>query len=346
MNNRPGILHFVTRTLLIVLPPVALIVGLYLLVDPYHVVRGEAIESFDVDPYNTPRLYTNKGLISLKAIERRIAEGDTPDSYIFGSSISCYYDVDYWNRYINSPTTPIHFDSAHEGAASMLLKLKYLRDRGIPLRHALIVLDPEAISHPLSGDNIVSLDPPAVAGPGTLPRWHYSYLRTSTSPDFLISYLPYLCNGHYNRNGRQNVFEVQPMHYDVYRNEESIPLWDSIIRRRPEIFYTAHRLPAHRQFHCSDTARVDTRREQYYRAIAGELSGTDYHVVVSPTIGLDTLSSRDRRLLADIFGHDRFHDYSVSMAHIALADTNWYDRRHYRAPAARMIIDSIYTGRQ
>ncbi|MDE7472364.1 MAG: hypothetical protein K2M68_02145 [Muribaculaceae bacterium] len=342
MNQPKGILHFVTRTLLVVLPPVILIVGLYLLVDPYEVVHGYKIESFDIDPYNTPRLYRNKGLISLKAIERRVVEGDTPDSYIFGSSISCYYEVDYWNRYIGSHTTPIHFDSPSEGAASMLRKLQYLHNRGIPVNHALIVLDPIAISHQLSGDHIINLDPPGIAGPESLPRWHYAYLRTFTSPDFLISYLPYLYSGHYNRYGPHSVFEVQPMHYDVYRNEESIPQWDSIIRTTPRQFYADGRLPDVRRFHCSDTARVDTQREHYYRAIARQLSDCDYHVVVSPTIDLDTLSNRDCRLLAEIFGHERFHDFSVGMAHIALTDTNWYDRRHYRAPSARLIIDSIY----
>lgn len=344
MKHNNNISHFVARVLAAVLPPVLLVVGLYLLIDPYRVVKGEIPDSFIVDPYNHPTLYRNKGLMSLKALERRVGEGDTPDSFVFGSSISCYYDVDYWNKYIGSSTVPFHFDSSHEGAASLLKKIQYIKNHGIDIKHALIVLDPLAISHPLQGDNIVNLDPPAIdAKPWSQPAWQYSYLRTATSTDFLINYLPYLYDGRYNQNGRHALFEVQPMHYDVYRNEESIPLWDSIIRLRPEIFYTARRLPAVRELHCADSARIDDERERYYRVIADELSSSDYQVVISPTIERDTLSSRDRRLLADIFGHDRFHDFSVSMSHIALADSNWYDSRHYRAPAARMIIDSIYS---
>lgn len=343
MNHKNDIKHFVARTMAALLPPVLLVVGLYALIDPYSVVRGEAANSFTLDPYIHPTLYQNKGFMSLKALERRIGEGDTPDSYIFGSSISCYYDVDYWNKYIGSPTMPFHFDSAHEGAASMLKKIQYLKGQGIDIKHALIVLDTEAISHPLQGDNIVNLDPPAIdRQPWSPITWQYRYMRAATSTDFLVNYLPYLYDGRYNQNGPHALFEVQPMHYDVYRNEESIPLWDSIIRFRPEMFYTAGRLPADREPHCADTARIDSERERYYRAIACELTGTDYRVVISPTIDRDTLSDRDRRMLGEIFGTGRVHDYSASLSHIALADSNWYDRRHYRAPVAQMIIDSIY----
>ena len=350
MKHNNDIRHFVGQVLTAVLPPVLLVVGLYLLIDPYRIVKGEVTESFIVDPYNHPTLYRNKGLMSLKALERRVGEGDTPDSFVFGSSISCYYDVEHWNKYIGSATMPFHFDSAHEGAASMLKKIQYLKNQDVDIKHALIVLDPSAISHPLQGDNIVNLDPPAIdAKPWSQLTWQYNYLRTATSTDFLINYLPYLYDGRYNQNGRHALFEVQPMHYNVYRNEESIPLWDSIIRLRPEIFYAAERLPAMRELHCADSARIDEVRARYYRAIAEALSGTDYQIVISPTIDRDTLSSRDRRVLGEIFAGERVHDFSAKMSHIALADSNWYDRRHYRAPAARMIIDSIYSsdvGRQ
>ena len=56
MKHNNDIRHFVARVLTAVLPPVLLVVGLYLLIDPYRVIKGEVAESFIVDPYNHPTL--------------------------------------------------------------------------------------------------------------------------------------------------------------------------------------------------------------------------------------------------------------------------------------------------
>lgn len=341
-SDNPGIVRFVLRALAVVALPLAVAVGIYVALDPYDVMRGNGMRLMTHRDPDMPYLTANKGLVSVMSLEKRIAGGDTPDSFIFGASISCYYEVDYWMTLIDTDVTPLHLDSASEGARSLRLKLEYLRRMGIPVRNALIVLDPLTISSPLVGDDLMSIDHPHVAGRHTWLRWHYRYMSAFCDPDFLVSYLPARFAGSRHKYGHREIFERQPMVYDEYRNEESLPAWDADIRLHPELFYGYRRFPAGRVPHCADSCRVDAEREREYRLISSLLAGSDYHVVVTPMLDCDTLSRRDTELLCEIFGHDRCHNFTSSMAYVALADSNWYDTRHYRAPVAREVMDRIY----
>lgn len=341
-ENGSSIWSFVARAFLVAGVPVAIVIAIYLWVDPFYVVGDDLLEAVESTSKSYSRLSVNKGLLSLSALDRRVESGDVPDSFIFGASISCYYEADYWMQYIPTSTTPMHFDSSSEGAESMRLKLEYLARSGVIIKHALIVIDPATIEYDLSGNSIMSADPPRVAGLSTWPRWHLRFFKAFYDPDFMITYLPGNVVGSKCKYGRFNVFEPQPIVYDVYRNEESIPEWDEAIKSRPEMFYAYREMPEKRELHCSNEARIDKIRENEYRRIARLVKDADYHVIVSPMIDLDTLSGRDDALLREIFGADRYHNFTVEMANVALCDTNWYDCRHYRAPVARKIIDRVY----
>lgn len=343
MIKSKGILYFVLRTIGIAGAPLALCCIIYLLVDPFHVIRENTLitEIEDTD-YETPHVTFNKGFMSLLALERRTIEGDTPDSFIFGASISCYYEVEYWQQLIKSVIMPQHFDSANEGAISLRRKIEYLKNNGYNINNALIVLSPSTVENALCGNGIWSQDHPRIAGWWTWPQWHYNFFKTFYDYRFLSGYLPVVSNADDKQFSKVRVFEPQPMIYDSYRNEESLPAWDQEIRLRPEVFYSYREFPTRRIPHCSKECRIDASRQSEYIRIAQLLRGTDYHVIVSPTIKCDTLSMRDRELLKSIFGRERFHDFSSSMAQVALSDSNWYDPVHYRAPVARSIMDKVY----
>lgn len=342
-DKHTSIRTFVMRALWIAGLPFVLCVFIYAMVDPFHVLRNQDIlVEMDDDNYEEPHISVNKGFLSLLALDQRRDEGDIPDSFIFGASISCYYEVEYWQKLINSVIMPQHFDSANEGAGSMRMKIEYLKNNGYNLNNALIVLDPNTLQYTLTSPHLWSQDHPRIAGWWTWPRWHYNYIKAFYDFRFLAGYLPVVTNIGTISKTRVRIFEPQPMVYDSYRNEESIPAWDMEIRLRPELYYSYRNFPDCRVPHCSNDRRIDRSHEKEYRRIAQLLKETDYHVIVSPTIQCDTLSTRDSELLASIFGRERFHDFSSSMAQVALNDSNWYDRVHYRAPVARALMDKVY----
>lgn len=341
-RKSPGIRSFIWRILMTLFIPVTIPAAIYMTVDPFKVITRYDAKTVGNAVGDNLKLSVNKGMLSVQALERRINDGDIPDSFIFGASISCYYEVDYWQEKTGTTITPIHFDSSSEGARSLRHKIEYLISKGLKPRNALVIIDPVTIGYDLEGDDIMSADPPQIAGWWTWPQWHTRFMKAFFDPDFLISYLPSQLVGTTRKYGFNEIFDRQPSIYDVYRNEESIPQWDEEIRRQPAIFYAYRNFPDKREPHCSNENRIDENREREYRLIARLLAGTDYHVAVSPVLDCDTLSQRDASLLSEIFGHDRFHDFSARMTHVAQCDSNWYDTRHYRAPVARAIMDSIY----
>lgn len=335
-------MHFLSKLIFTSLVPLVVAVGIYVIIDPFKILNSEELQRAYVMSGRYNKLAINKGMLSLMALDSRIASHDVPDSFIFGASISCYYEVDYWKRLIDTDVVPFHFDSSSEGVKSLRLKLEFLQDTGVDVSNALIIIDPKIIEAPLVGDDILSADHPVLCGLWYWPQWHMRYLKAFYDPAFLESYLPSRFTGYNHKYGKREIFERQPMEYDYYKNEESIPLWDAEIKGSTAAFYVSRDFPACRELHCSNESRIDQERESEYRKIAQLLGQTDYHVVISPMLDLDTLSWRDDCLLREIFGAERYHNFSVEMAHVALCDSNWYDRRHYRAPVAREIMDRVY----
>ncbi len=340
----PGVTAFIVRGILIMILPVAVLASIYIPIDPFKVLSQYDSDTVGNVIADSLKLSVNKGMLSIQALDRRMESGDIPDSFIFGASISCYYETDYWRELIDTGTMPIHFDSSSEGARSLRYKLEYLKSRKIEIRNALIVIDPLTIETDVTGDNIMSADPPETAGWWTWPIWHTRFMKAFYSADFLASYLPSQLAGTQRRYGLHEIFDRQPIVYDMYRNEESIPAWDEDIRQSPSSFYTRRAFPESRVPHCGNPCRIDRVREHEYRQVAQLLEGSDYHVVASPTLRCDTLSGRDAGLLAEIFGSGRFHDFTARMSYVAMQDSNWYDTRHYRAPVARAIMDAVYRG--
>lgn len=342
-NRQYGVTHFAIKSLCAAAIPALILFAIYAILDPFNVMSGaKHLDEFSHNKLATPHLSANKGYVSLTALEQRIKAGDAPDSFILGASISCYYEADYWQGLIGTAIKPFHFDSSSEGATSLRRKLEYLLKRELTPAHALIILDPKTIEGSLVSDNIVSMDHPDIAGTLTWIPWHYRHVMAFYDPEFLVSYLPSRFTSNTTTYGHKEIFERQPMTYDPYRNEESIPIWDQEISLHPDIFYAHRSFPTTRTLHCDNEHRIDKDRLREYRRIADILAHSDYHVIISPTLDCDTLSQGDDTLLREIFGADRYHNFTASMAHVALCDSNWYDTRHYRAPVARALMDLVY----
>lgn len=342
---KKSVTRFMLKACAVAVVPLIPLVIVYAVFDPFKALRH-------YDNYFMPdrpaRIHVNKGLASVSTIMSRM-DSMRYDSFIFGSSISCYYTTDDWRRYLPAGSSPVHFDSSSEGTQSMRRKLEFLDRQGIRIANALIVLDPLIMEMPNDDDGFLCMDPPAIAGPLQYPRWHYTMFATFLSGDFLRSYIPYLLTGTPRTYGRNPIFEPQPIVYDPYVNEESIPSWDDSITNNQAEFYTRHRLipPRERTPRCTTPGRIDPEREADFRRIMEILRrhGSSVKVIVGANIHKDTLSRADRDRLTAIFGKENVADLSAPMMPMADADSNFYDNTHYRAPAAAEMMRRAYAPR-
>lgn len=343
-----SILRFMLRTALTAAPPLLLVLLWYVCADPYKVLRH--YDSYLPDPAEYPaRIGMNKGMVTVNNFADRLAHGYSYNAFIFGSSISCYYDASLWQQLADTSgrARAYHFDSSSESLQSMADKVEYLDRLGQPLDFALVILDP-IIMGGEEADGPAFASPPALRpSPAALIHWHYTFFRAAANADFLKSWIPARITGIPVHNGRNMIFEPQPIVYDPAANQESLPAWDSLISNNPEAFYSEHRLsPSPSEISISQPVLAGRRAEALRRiARTFRKHHTDYQIVIGPNRMKTVLNPADLRLMQAIFEADRVHDYSFTLVHELEQDTLMYDNTHYRPVFAERLMRQIYQRR-
>lgn len=69
---------------------------------------------------------------------------------------------------------------------------------------------------------------------------------------------------------------------------------------------------------------------------------TDFRVVIGPNRRKTVLNPADLQLMQSVFGAERVHDYSFSLANALEQDTLLYDNTHYRPVFADRIMRLVY----
>lgn len=359
-NTDKSILLLILRVAVISLCAVSPWIAVYLWLDPYRVIKH--YDEYMDDPATRPRrIGMNKGIVTLGSYQDNLSHSSGCNAFIFGSSISCYYDAYEWRdllaaRQCNPKEIhPFHFDSASESPMSMALKVEYLHHTGAPIDYGLVILDP-IVMETDDSDSPFSIDPVAIHREISYPlRFHYTFFRAAMNFDFLKSYIAGNLTGRPLNAGRNPIFEVQPIIYDKTINQETIPQWDSLIRLDPECFYADHPLlpPAEEvaagqqllaDVHDAPTDDQRFRRTRAFTRIAEIFTehGTDYEVIISPNRRGVGLAPADLGILQSIFGSARVHDFSYEEAWQLRQDTLLYDNTHYRSPFASHLMRRVY----
>lgn len=342
------ILKFLGSALLTVAPPLACAVGWYVCADPFKVIRD--YDGYFSDPVANPvRVGINKGLITVNNYHRRVADGQRYNGFIFGSSISCYYDAKEWAALAGRPgeVSPYHFDSSGESIEGMAQKVEYLDGIGQNIDYALLVLDPIIMENEYS-DTPAGVNPPRMHKSliETL-NFHYKIFRAGTNADFFKSWIPASIEGIPFNNGHNLLFQLQPIIYDSVTNQETMPMWDSMISSDPKTFYADHQLAEPPEAATVAAAHIKGIKGEALRTISRIFgkNNTDYQVIISPNRRKVMLNPADLDSLDMIFGKGRVHDFSHTMVDALTCDTLLYDNTHYRPAFALRLMREVYLSR-
>ena len=124
--KQKGFTKFVLRSLLALLP-VALFVGLYMVVDPFRVVHpynGVSIAEGD-----TLERIPNKRYVAVEGLKYYNPDRHY-DSFIFGSSISSNFTAAAWKKHLPDSASVYHFTAGAETLSGIRDELRYLLDNG------------------------------------------------------------------------------------------------------------------------------------------------------------------------------------------------------------------------
>ena len=335
-----GLTRFVLLSLLALLP-VLLLVGVYVIKDPFKVLTsydGKAPASID-----TVQLTVNTGYVSVESFKFFEPERHY-DSFIFGSSLSGYYRIQDWTKHLPDGASAFHFNASRETLHGILNKLNFLKKQGVIVKNALIVMEDEMLKRqPLDAD-VLYVQHPMTAPNVSWWKFHQLYFNAFRHPE-LVAYTLFpspattqlvLEKGYATTDIPDR---IEPYNEGYYR-------WaDSLIATQADAFFTpehlAHYAQPMRLMPCPD--KITPPVEELLTQIAAALTSqdADYQIIIPPHYAWEAISSHDLYTLEQIFGMERVHDYS----HDAAMGTDlhfYYDDGHLISRQCARLMDSAY----
>lgn len=337
--RKHGMKRFVLLCLLALLP-VLIVVAIYLIRDPFHVVKpykGKVYNEGD-----TIALTINWGHVTVESFKYFDPQGHF-DSFIFGSSLSGYYRIRDWQTHLPQDARPFHFNASRETLYGILNKLNYLKSRGVAVNNALIIMEDEMLMRRPMDNDVLFVQHPSTAPEVSWWKFHQLYFNAYRRPE-LVAYMlfPGLMT--------QTVLDKGYATTDITDRDESINegcynLADSLIACDPDAFFTPEHLAQYtlppKEMPCQ--AKITPPVEWLLKNIATVLNdgGTDYHIIIPPHYGYEAINSSDLYKMEQIFGQERVHDYS----HDPLRGMDlhyYYDEGHLVASECARLMDSAY----
>ena len=332
--------RFVLRTLVALLP-VLLLVALYVLKDPFHVLRpydGNAAAVTD-----TVGLTVNTGYQSTEVFKYYYPQLQY-DSFIFGSSLSGYYRVEDWLKHLPAGASAMHFNASRETLQGILNKLHFLASRDVKVTNALIVMEDEMLQRKPLDSDVLYVEHPQTTSKVSWWEFHQLFFNAFRHPELVAFTLwPSQTTAHL---ALERGFATTDIPDRIEPMNESYYGWaDSLIRVDADAFYTPAHLAQYshpmRKQPCLD--KITDGVEDLLRQIAQALTdlGTDYQIIIPPHYASEAISSADLFALESIFGNERVHDYSHDS--VMGGDLHYYyDDGHLIASACAHLMDSAY----
>ena len=332
--------RFVLLSLLALLP-VLLMVAIYIIRDPFHVIK----------PYNgsinntadTVQLTVNTGYFSTEAF-KYFEPTRHYDSFIMGSSLSGYYRIQDWVRHLPDSVSAFHFNASRETLIGIRNKLNYLVANGATIKHVLIVMEDEMLKRQPIDQDVLFVQHPQTASNVSWWEFHQLYFNAFRHPE-LAAYTIWP-NATSTRLALEKGYATTDIPDRIEELNEGYYGWaDSIIDCNPEAFFTPEHLARYAQpmrlMPCPD--KITPTVESLLNDIATILrnQGTDYQIIIPPHYAWEPISSHDLYMLELIFGQQRVHDYS----HDPELSTDlhyYYDDGHLIARECARLMDSAY----
>ena len=332
--------RFVLRTLVALLP-VLLLVALYVLKDPFHVLRpydGNAPAVTD-----TVGLTVNTGYQSIEAFKHYYPQRQF-DAFIFGSSLSGYYRVEDWLKHLPGGASAMHFNASRETLQGILNKLNFLAARDVKVAHALIVMEDEMLQRKPLDSDVLYVQHPQTTSKVSWWEFHQLFFNAFRHPELVAFTLwPSPSTAHL---ALEHGFATTDIPDRIEPINESYYGWaDSLIVANPDAFFTPEHLAQYshplRKQPCPD--KITDGVEDLLQQISQVLTdlGTDYQIIIPPHYATEAISSADLYRLESIFGNNRVHDYSHDP--MLGGDLHYYyDDGHLIAQVCAQLMDSAY----
>lgn len=328
--------------LLIFCSPFVLVIMLYVILDPFKVVRKYACYYISDE---IPGVTLNRGYVSTCVFDNQNREYGY-DSFIFGNSRSIFYEIDDWKQYLHENSSCFHFDASGESLYGIYRKIQYLFNKKVILVNALIILDYGTLKQINSNKGHLYFLAPQLEENKNLALFHQLSFKAFSNPYFMFAYLDFTFSKKVKPYMNKNHFlDDRPLHYNAETNELSYPYFEKLIAEGR--YYTPERMKVFtpREFTGQQYSPVVIEDQQKIMLSAIKTifqnQNTHYRIIINPLYDQLKLNEQDLIYLENIFGKENVFDFS-GINEITNDYTNYYENSHYRPHVARNIMQKIY----
>ncbi len=322
--------------------PVLIILGAYIYLDPFKVVRH--YDSYY--PPGTPSYVTlNRDYVSTQTYLNNSKKYNY-NAFIFGNSTSRFYQINTWEKYIHTDNC-FHFDAFNESLWGIYQKMKFLNKYHVTISYALIILDNSTLSQIKEKTGHLFMSHPALID-GSWFSFELEFFKTFLSRDFFKAYCDFMIT-HKIKDYMKNdhLLNDVPIEYIGKYNEMQFKHFDDLIKTDPAKFYT----PKTMQFFY----KRDTTYQKYWTKVISDTQHvmlqemadilkndkSQFKVVIGPLYNQLKIDSTDLKALYAIFGKENVYDFS-GINSITNDFHNYYDNTHYRPPVADYLMAKMY----
>ncbi len=327
---------FVAKAALLLLP-FTLILGSYVVCDPFKVIRSHP------DFYRVDEQFVmpNRDYASTELFLRNYPVYGY-DSFIFGSSRSLAIRADDWQQYLRG-ASPFHFDASDESLYGIHAKIKYLHVHGVAIRNCLITLDADTLSQVQNSDGPLFVKHPATSGMNRL-TFQLEFAQGYAKGRFFVAYLDRRIFGKFRPYMKGFIEDRRFLHLprtnDLYFASEDQAISaneEKWYRGREQIFYPRP-LTSQASPRVIGSVQVNDLVE-----IADVMRGDNaiVRVLIHPAYDQKSLNAQDVETLRSIFGRNNVFDFSGINA-LTSDPHNYYETTHYRPMVGRQMLAAAY----
>jgi len=338
---RAFIKNIILFTLVCFGPFILLLIAGYFYYDPFKVLNKYCNEDYNYA--NLPVIPKNRDYMSTELFLKNYPAYHY-NSFIFGSSRSLSARPSAWKKYLNPADHPFSFDATGESLYGIYRKIKFLDERKIEIKNAIIFLCRDwSFLHDSNPDVFLFTKHPAISGESSF-NFQSRFFMIYFDKRFLKAFYTYKFTHQYYNWMQGIIINDNKMFYDTVTNELHNITIDSIINadqagyysKRKDIFYprtgetldSVNRINGKYIFMLSEIKRILEKNK------------SNYKVVCSPLYDEVKFSPHDKQLLKQFFG-PCLYDFT-GKNELTEKVSNYYEVNHFRPFVGDSIFSAVY----
>ena len=302
--KRTTIFFFFSQALLFA-SPILIVLGMYVVLDPFRVVRHhDDISAGSFLPLNKDFASTT--------IYMRNARTHPFNSFLLGSSRTMAYRLDEWATHLPPTAEPFAVDASKETLWGIEKKLQLLDSTNAPIDDVLLIIDPLHTFAPMANSTgHLFIKDPRISGESNF-TFQKTFLEAWFADLFFVKYIDYACFGKV-RPYMEGVLAIDENNLmDPITAERNIGI-ERYITADPDSFYSARAAifyqrdtTQHKVYPPMITADHKHALERIHRIIAKHHARLE--VVISPGYDLLAINPTDLAALQQASAKNTFHD--------------------------------------